>query len=222
MGAARRVLERLEDTLRTAVESVGHLLPGKLEPLELAAELARAMDHRQMQGLEGTIAPNEYRVKLSPDDLRLLGMMARELENELSQYLSEFAAERSCLVGPVLTVKLEPDQRLATGRVRVEADFADHSLPARLEVISGIEPRVLEFVGEADIGRSEECCLPLEDAAISRRHARLVWTYSGYLLEDLGSSNGTFVDGRKVDRILLSGGELIEIGLVQMRFSYVR
>jgi len=222
MGTTRRVLERLEDTLRTAVESVGHLLPGKLEPLELAAELSRALDQRQMQGLEGVLVPNEYCVKLSPNDLALLGSMVRELETELARYLTEYAIDRGYLIGPVVAVKLESAQGIAAGRVHLEANFVDLSIPARLEVISGIASRVFEFTGEVDIGRSEECCLTLEDTAVSRRHARLVSTYPGYVLEDLSSSNGTFVDGQKVDRVLLYGGEIIEIGLVQMRFSYAR
>ena len=222
MRAARRVLERLEETLRTAVESVGRLLPGKLEPLELATELRHAMDQSQRAATDGTFAANEYRVLVSAEDLELLGGLVAELESELARDLIDYAQDREYLIGPGLGVKLEADERLGGGRVRVEAQFVDRPVPARLEVISGMASRVYEFTGEADLGRSEDCRIALDEAAISRQHARISWTYPGYVLEDLGSSNGTFVNGHKTGRILLQSGDILEIGLVQLRFSYPR
>jgi hypothetical protein len=49
-----------------------------------------------------------------------------------------------------------------------------------------------------DIGRDSSCALVLEDTRISKRHARLRWTGKGWTLEDLGSKNGTTVNGRCV------------------------
>jgi pSer/pThr/pTyr-binding forkhead associated (FHA) protein len=71
------------------------------------------------------------------------------------------------------------------------------------------------------IGRHEECELPLPDDQASRRHARVVPTDAGYLLEDLGSTNGTFVNGERVaEPRLLSDGDRIEIGHSVVRFGH--
>jgi pSer/pThr/pTyr-binding forkhead associated (FHA) protein len=51
---------------------------------------------------------------------------------------------------------------------------------------------------EIIIGRGAECDLVIKDAKASRKHCRLVRKEDGFLLEDLGSKNGTFVDGRKI------------------------
>src|SRR5258708_32911454 len=48
------------------------------------------------------------------------------------------------------------------------------------------------------VGRTEDCDLPLADPTVSRRHAELDLTDSGLRLRDVGSTNGTFVDGRRV------------------------
>ena len=62
------------------------------------------------------------------------------------------------------------------------------------------------------IGRSENCDLVLHDQTVSRRHARIFPSEGFCYVEDLGSQNGTSVDGRKTGYECLSGGEVIELG----------
>src|SRR5213595_1561602 len=64
------------------------------------------------------------------------------------------------------------------------------------------------------IGREEDCNVVLrEDLEVSRRHARLEPLPDGRVaIRDLGSRNGTYVNGRRVDAALLKGGEEIKLG----------
>jgi pSer/pThr/pTyr-binding forkhead associated (FHA) protein len=63
---------------------------------------------------------------------------------------------------------------------------------------------------EIYIGRDITNDIVINDAEVSRKHARLTLQTGGYLLEDLGSTNGTFVDGKRVTGpVLLSMGQLI-------------
>ncbi len=69
------------------------------------------------------------------------------------------------------------------------------------------------------IGRSEDCALILLDDTASRHHASVERTEDGFRLKDLGSSNGTFVNGdMNPDRLLIEGDE-IRIGSVHLQFS---
>jgi hypothetical protein len=222
MRAARQVLERLEETLRGAVESVGRLLPGKLQPLELAAELARAMDRSRMLSSQETYVANRYRLLLAPADLELFGGLHEELEAEFARDLREHAEAREYVCGPRLRVKLEADPSLTSGRVRVESEFDREPVPARLSVVGGLPPHRYEIQGTVTLGRSDSCEVQLDEPAISRQHARLEWTYAGYVLHDLGSSNGAFVNGQVVTEALLQNGDLVEMGLVQLQFSYAQ
>ncbi len=77
-----------------------------------------------------------------------------------------------------------------------------------------------EFVleGETTVGRSRRNDISIEDPGISRRHARLTTRGGEWFLWDLSSSNGTFVNGQKIDICPLHHGDTIRIGEAQLRF----
>jgi diguanylate cyclase (GGDEF)-like protein len=62
------------------------------------------------------------------------------------------------------------------------------------------------------VGRSPDVNLTIDDSAVSRRHARIEPSADGYVLVDLGSTNGVFVNGLRVDRHALKDGDRIQIG----------
>jgi DNA-binding NtrC family response regulator len=77
--------------------------------------------------------------------------------------------------------------------------------------IDGTQPsRVL-------VGKSPACSLSLEDPHVSRRHAAIDLEGSSLRITDLGSSNGTFVNGVRVLDALLVGGEVIRVGTTDLR-----
>jgi diguanylate cyclase (GGDEF)-like protein len=66
---------------------------------------------------------------------------------------------------------------------------------------------------ETIIGRSKDVGVRVEDVGISRQHARIVRTQEGhFVLEDLGSTNGVFVNGKKVERAELATADRVQIG----------
>lgn len=65
---------------------------------------------------------------------------------------------------------------------------------------------------EITIGRNNANDITIDNLAVSDRHARIVRDKTGYYLEDLKSTNGTFVDGRKVSRVGLEERQEITIG----------
>jgi pSer/pThr/pTyr-binding forkhead associated (FHA) protein len=71
------------------------------------------------------------------------------------------------------------------------------------------------------IGRSRRCDLSLRSPDASRRHAEIVLAASGWLVRDLGSTNGTFVNGQRATERLLRPGDRIEIGSDAITFCEV-
>ena len=69
------------------------------------------------------------------------------------------------------------------------------------------------------VGSLDGCGLTLPDPTVSRRHAEITRTPGGYLLKDLGSTNGTFLNGVKVDRAYLRAGAVLTMGETELEFS---
>ncbi|MDF1700509.1 MAG: sigma 54-interacting transcriptional regulator [Planctomycetota bacterium] len=91
---------------------------------------------------------------------------------------------------------------------------------ARLETIEGrTTPERLELEGDVIIGRSQEANLQLFDETVSRRHARIRVGPQRILLEDLGSANGTHLNGEPIEgEAVLFDGDVIEIGDIRLRY----
>ncbi len=74
---------------------------------------------------------------------------------------------------------------------------------------------------ELSIGRREACDIVLRDDGVSRRHASIVAEGSGARLRDLGSQNGTFVDGVRITDCRLEDGSRVHIGVhTTLKFAY--
>ena len=76
--------------------------------------------------------------------------------------------------------------------------------------------RSYPVLGPTVVGRAPECALRLDETGLSRQHARLVPTADGVQLEDLGSTNGSFINGKRVQRGFAAPGD--EIGFDTLRF----
>jgi pSer/pThr/pTyr-binding forkhead associated (FHA) protein len=72
---------------------------------------------------------------------------------------------------------------------------------------------------EVTIGRSPESNILVPDAAVSRRHAKIVRTPEGLLLVDDGGRNGLFVNGERVTHKLLADGDVVRVGHTEMAFE---
>ena len=70
-----------------------------------------------------------------------------------------------------------------------------------------------------EIGRDQECGLVVEDPRVSKRHARLRWTGTGWALEDLGSKNGTTVNAQPAREAELRDGDWLSLGGLAARFE---
>lgn len=71
---------------------------------------------------------------------------------------------------------------------------------------------------EVEIGRSSQCKVQLVLDNISRRHAKICFRNEEYLIEDLGSTNGIFVNGVRVTKCVLRNNDQIEIGEARIHF----
>ncbi len=106
--------------------------------------------------------------------------------------------------------------------VAAKVVIADRAL---LTILTGLHAGQVFTVDDVEthIGRGRESAVRIDDVGISRTHARIVRTLEGqYLVEDLKSTNGVFVNGRRVERCDLVNGDRVQVGpTVVLRFALI-
>jgi hypothetical protein len=89
----------------------------------------------------------------------------------------------------------------------------------RLIVTGSSRPRELVLVGSLIVGREPTCDISDSvDPLLSRRHAEFTSTATEVTVRDLGSRNGILVNGVKTARAVLRGGDVVQIGHLQVKF----
>ncbi|MBI5799516.1 MAG: FHA domain-containing protein [Verrucomicrobia bacterium] len=91
----------------------------------------------------------------------------------------------------------------------------------RLHILTaGIEPAVLELpAGTTTLGRREDNPLRLSDDSVSSRHCELTEADGRLTIRDLGSTNGTFINGERVEQGIVTPGATFKLGSVELRFE---
>lgn len=116
------------------------------------------------------------------------------------------------------------DEPTMVGSIDLAKQALAGSARDRAYVIVIAGPNVGEMFkveGAQDIGRSAHVPISIRDSEISRQHARLVVRGGAIFVEDLGSTNGTFVNGERVTRRELEDGDKIQVGTTTiLKFSY--
>jgi pSer/pThr/pTyr-binding forkhead associated (FHA) protein len=116
-----------------------------------------------------------------------------------------------------------PQESIILGAAEANALRAEHGLaPARLVVLASPEldqGKTIEVAAPTVVGRDATSGIRLEhDEFVSARHARLEPRPEGALVDDLGSTNGTFLNGKKVKRAQLAkAGDVIKIGATELQ-----
>lgn len=237
------ILSDFEDRVGGALEGAfASVFRSPVQPSEIAKSLAKAMDDGRMVGVGKVYAPVSYVVALSPEDEDNLGAFTATLAGELATYLVDHARERVYHLASHPHVAFVTDDDLRLGRFRVSAElaFAEDvpELPAGgagfYDRESGDEPAPVPglatvTVGETGhdvalrgervtIGRVSDCDICISDANVSRRHAAIVRADGTWRIEDLGSTNGTLLNGAPVESAELADGDVIGIGLTRLVF----
>jgi hypothetical protein len=236
-----RAVSRLERFIERLVEQPStRLFRTKLQPVQVLRRIERAMEAGRHADGARMLVPDEFHVRLHPDDLAALEP-AQDVASELASGALTFARDHGYALRGRPSVTLESDESLRVGQVEVgvRVSPATPILAVDEEAEGGTRVFEVPIVRAPDIildvkepgraarripvagspiriGRAPECELVLKDARVSRRHARLHARDGVLVLTDLGSTNGTRVNGHRVTEVVLGAGDQITIGDTNM------
>jgi hypothetical protein len=230
----------------------------RLQPVELAKELVKAMFRNKQISISQVYVPNIYRVYLHSSDWGPLASFGEVFLIELSKYLFTEAQREGFTFLSKPAIELHSDDTVNPREMIVEVDFddsidvdwgdgeekekesqnqsnwresttifsesvktnlrADTSLGRIsdyfLEIIEGPDKGQSFQLPEHDvfIGRHGQCDFVVHDLEVSRRHLKIALGENGWWLDDLGSTNGSFVNGQRITHQTVSPGDRIQIG----------
>lgn len=215
-------LRGFEHRLERLVEGTfARVFRSGLKPVELGRRLTREMDANRSVGVSGEpVAPNSFVIQLAPEDAAQFAEVNESLRRELADAAREHARDEGyAFLGPI-SVEIVVGDRLKAGNFRIAAGLREGDggvAPGSLVLPDG--QRIV--LGEAifSIGRLSDCTLVLEDSNVSRRHAEIRPQGTGFKVIDLGSTNGTLINGERIAERQLRDGDVIEFGAVKIRFE---
>jgi len=241
-------VSRFESLMEGLIERpFTRLFRSRLQPIEIAKKIVREMEAGRVVGVSSVLVPNDYEVSLSPEDFAAFAPIRGALEGEMASYVAQAAADHRYttveppLVSIILDDALHPRQVVVAARMneshQAVAPPTERLNPTQTMPRAPSEEKPTRAVGmpgdaylsvgdltyplsaqRVTLGRGLENTIVFEDRRVSRLHAVLVSTGGNWSVRDEGSTNGVFVNGRRVTQHALRNGDQLSLGGLEMLF----
>lgn len=219
----------IETQLRQWIENRVDFLPWYQPGDQLIHQLVDVIQAHLVRSEDGTLlAPSEYIIYLNPNSTTAWQAQSDGLAS-LAQSLQENARQAGIQFNAPPVLRIALDDSLPHDGLRVETAPAPDSLghtsamplqltaPAEVQVPPGAcltTPEDMTYplnLPVINIGRRNDNHLILDDPRISRTHAQIRLVRGQYLIVDLNSTSGTFVNGERITRAILRPGDVISL-----------
>jgi Ca-activated chloride channel family protein len=175
-------------------------------------------DRGQMPSAAALLRRLAAKIDALPGFVRNDGSMIAELREQLEDEALNYERDS--------TAEERMHQRKQSLMYKAQTPFFQKAMAmpapvdAKLLGIGGsVAGRVFPLLSENVIGRSRAVVVHVDSSNLSREHARIAWMVDGFILTDLGSTNGSRVNGTFVTSVVLSDGDLLELGDAVFRFQ---
>jgi hypothetical protein len=231
-------LKELEARLQSLIEvDLLNLLPGRKVEDVIIQKLAAALYSGATKNADGsTIAPNVYTLILHPQtalkwqDSQLLAVLLHSIIAAAQEAGFGFTIAPTITISTNEKISLEDAEVVASHRMEPMADTnanpTGSELAAENEKIPSNAFLIVEGVkvfplttSVVNIGRRLDNQLVIDDPRVSRNHSQLRAIKGRYVLFDLNSTGGTFVNGQRINQSVLYPGDVISLAGVSLIFG---
>lgn len=192
-----------------------------VQPVEIAAGLKRELDIQSViVDRDRVLTANQFTVRVAPEDAERLTQYGSTLMSELESVVARYADDQGYqLLGPAV-ISLRADDSLTRGVLQIDAAKPSD----RVAWEPTIEVNGKRFPlrpGTTVVGRGSDADIRISDNGASRKHLELIWDGKRGIARDLGSTNGSKVNGQRFRELKLEPDTLITIGQTTLRFRLV-
>lgn len=214
--------DRLEHGLERAVNTAfAKTFKSGVQPVELTAALRREVDTKaSVVARDRILVPNIFTVSLARADYDRMVSMGPTLIDELVRQLTKHAQNQGYQFSGPIQVTLAHSEDLSIGLLAVSSESVTGTVTwAGVLDIDGRRYPLKR--GRTVIGRGTDAEITVNDSSISRKHVEILWDGSRAQANDLGSTNGSLLNGRKLTSSALESGATIEMGATRVTFHLV-
>ena len=200
-----RALDGVNSANQELTDQIRHRDQAMVEQAERIASLSAAVQSLQDQSAHQDNMLQQARQELSAKHLEQ-GASARQVEAlqvELHQHVEAMQAIRRDIHQVAVQTRRNDGATLLRTLTRDDAEGVVHLLNK----------------SSISIGRDHDCDIALRSSSVSRYHAVIKISHDAVIFEDLNSTNGSFINGRRIKRQLLKDGDRLEVGAVPLRFG---
>lgn len=216
------ILDSVERGLERAVNGAfARTFRSGVQPVEIAAGLKRELEIGSVTvDRDRVLAPNRFVVRLAPADATRLQSLGGTLERELIAVVTKHAKRQGYQLLGEADVELRVDQSLTTGVLQIDAAQVEGRVAWTPVIdIDGVRHELRR--GTTVVGRGSDADIRISDTAASRQHLQLIWDGQSGIARDLGSTNGSKINGQRFREAALGPGTVITIGQTSLHFQLV-
>ncbi|MBJ86839.1 MAG: hypothetical protein CL461_01200 [Acidimicrobiaceae bacterium] len=216
------VIKKVENKIEKLVEGTfAKFFSSELKPVEISRKIVREIELNRSIGVHGDhLAPNDFDVAISESDYSNLIKAKEPLEQDLEETIRDYSYQEGYIFLGSINVSIKKEDNLRAGTFRIDARLKQDESgcpPGALVLPDGKRIQIGNRV--ITIGRLQDSTVCIDDPSISRNQAEVLLRETGYLLSDLGSTNGTLVNGRRISQHVLTDHDQIEFGSYRIRFE---
>ncbi len=213
------LLDNFEKGLERAVNGAfAKTFKSGLQPIEITSALRRELDTKAaVVARDRILVPNRFEVRLGQTDYQRMSGLGDTLIDELTQLVQQHAAAQHYQFAGGISIKLIHDDSLSEGMIQIDSENVKGAI---------VWTPVLDINGKRHpitksrtvVGRGSDADITVDDTGISRKHVEILWDGSRAEVNDLGSTNGSELNGSRVTRAPLPTDSVISIGRTRIVF----
>jgi hypothetical protein len=213
------LLDNFERGLERAVNGAfAKTFKSGLQPIEITSALRRELDTKAaVVARDRILVPNKFTVRLSSFDHERMTAIGPTLLDELTQLVQQHATAQHYQFPGGISIKLAKDPGLSEGMIQVDSE----NIKGTVEwtpVLDIAGKRYPITKSRTIVGRGSDADVVVDDSGISRKHVEILWDGTRAEVNDLGSTNGSQLNGSPVKRAPLPADSVISIGRTRIVF----
>ncbi|MBW8871686.1 MAG: DUF3662 and FHA domain-containing protein [Leifsonia sp.] len=213
------ILDNFERGLERAVNGAfAKTFRSGLQPVELTSALRKELDTKAaVVARDRVLAPNRFVLRMATADYTRMRSMGAALTDELIDFVQKHAAAQHYQFAGGISIDLEESTDLSVGMLEVESENVkgDVAWTPVLDINGTHYPLTHS---RTVVGRGADADITVDDTGISRRHVMITWDGHRAQVEDLGSTNGTKLDGEPLRKAILEPESVVSLGRTRIVF----